>query len=65
MCMTSLSYLFKLSFCSKAFVAPLFRWRGSCLFAEPYCNHFSFINIIFTGLIVYRACNKILTLCCE
>lgn len=37
---------------------PLFRWRGSCPFAELYCNHFSFINIIFTWLIVYRACNN-------
>lgn len=44
---------------------PLLRWRGSCPFAELYCNHFSSVNIIFIGLIVHRACNKILTLCCE
>lgn len=36
---------------------PLLRWRGSCPFAELYCNHFSSVNIIFTGLIVHRACN--------
>uniref|UniRef100_A0A8C8ZFB9 Uncharacterized protein n=1 Tax=Prolemur simus TaxID=1328070 RepID=A0A8C8ZFB9_PROSS len=64
-CLNLLScYIFKLFLYTVGFVASHGQVERKQPLAELYCNHFSFINI-FTGLIVHRAYNKILTLCCE
>uniref|UniRef100_A0A8C9UP53 Uncharacterized protein n=1 Tax=Spermophilus dauricus TaxID=99837 RepID=A0A8C9UP53_SPEDA len=61
-CSLSLS---KISLYPVGFVASPCQVERKLPLTELYCNCFSFMNIIFTGLIVHRACNKIITLCCE
>uniref|UniRef100_A0A8C0WEE8 Uncharacterized protein n=1 Tax=Castor canadensis TaxID=51338 RepID=A0A8C0WEE8_CASCN len=65
MCLNLLScYIFKLSLYFIGFVVSPGQVERKLSLTELYCSHFSFINI-FTGLIVHKTCNKILTLCCE
>uniref|UniRef100_A0A8C0YZ61 Uncharacterized protein n=3 Tax=Canis lupus TaxID=9612 RepID=A0A8C0YZ61_CANLF len=58
-------YIFKLFLYTLGFVTS----HGQVERKLPPCrtvlSPFFFLKIIITGLIVHRACNKMLTLCCE
>lgn len=51
-------YIFKRFLFTLGFVASRGQGERKLPLAELYCNHSCFINMMFTGLIVHRACHQ-------